>query len=314
MNRPGPDSPPTYDDALRIAREIAQDPGTLVPYAHRGLESARHGGGFAFLRTLRTDRGETDGYVLVTATAHASGVLSMSGRDIDSVIGEHLAKAEHDNRDIPDSELSVAHRIALDAHLAGCTSIGEMPESAAIDAETADYAEFVLIYLRRNGYAGLPGRKTLARNDFLLQDPVPGRRYTQPCPHCRRPTFYHERYPRAVCGHCRPRTTDRAGRRVTGFNTSLSGGLIAYYSDTVEPADGSRPQYEECVEVTRTGMCFIDGRPASMHESRFGGIVVQLAGDQLCTPSSPGHDSARKWRPGQWFRGFAERLPSRSTE
>lgn len=181
MNRPGPDSPPTYDDALRIAREIAQDPGTLVPYAHRGLESARHGGGFAFLQTLRTDRGETDGYVLVTATAHASGVLSMSGRDIDSVIGEHLAKAEHDNRDIPDSELSVAHRIALDAHLAGCTSIGEMPESAAIDAETADYAEFVLIYLRSNGHAGLPGRKALARNDFLLQDPVPGRRYTQPC-------------------------------------------------------------------------------------------------------------------------------------
>ncbi|MFD6162570.1 hypothetical protein ACFWF7_03135 [Nocardia sp. NPDC060256] len=51
--------------------------------------------------------------------------------------------------------------------------------------------------------------------------------------------------------------------------------MIAYYTDTLEHSDGSRQ--EECVEVTRTGECFIDGYPATMQEARFGGIVVQMA-------------------------------------
>ncbi|WP_228792941.1 zinc ribbon domain-containing protein [Nocardia cyriacigeorgica] len=220
--------------------------------------------------------------MLVATSAHASGLLSMSGRTIDDVIADHLAKAEHDNRDIPDSALSAAHRLALDAYEAGRVSVEEMPGRAALDAAAADYAEFVLIHLNR--YEGLPGRKILARNDFLLRDPVPGRRYTKCCPHCGRPTVYQESHPRAVCGHCVKRTTDRAGRRVTGFNVSLSGGMIAYYADTVDPTDGSGAEYVECVEVTRTGLCFIDGRRASMHESRFGGIVVQLEGDDRLRP------------------------------
>ncbi|MBF6286700.1 hypothetical protein [Nocardia cyriacigeorgica] len=99
------------------------------------------------------------------------------------------------------------------------------------------------------------------------------------------------------------RATDRAGRRVTGFNTSLSGGMIAYYSDTVDRTDGSGAAYEECVEVSRTGVCFIDGRHASMHESRFGGILVQLAeDDQLHPPLPPTRGGARKPRAGQWLR------------
>ncbi|MBF6316367.1 hypothetical protein IU438_04350 [Nocardia cyriacigeorgica] len=60
--------------------------------------------------------------------------------------------------------------------------------------------------------------------------------------------------------------------------------MIAYYADTVDPTDGSGAEYVECVEVTRTGLCFIDGRRASMHESRFGGIVVQLEGDDRLRP------------------------------
>ncbi len=150
----------------------------------------------------------------------------------------------------------------------------EMPGRAAMDAETADYAEFVLIVLRRSGNPGESGRNILARNDFLLQSPVPGRRYTQRCPNCRRPTIYHERYLHAVCDHCQSRATDRAGRRIIGFNTGFGGGMIAYYADTVEHSDGS--QREECVETTRTGVCFVDGHPATMQEARFGGIVVQM--------------------------------------
>ncbi|MFI6165642.1 hypothetical protein ACIBCN_02540 [Nocardia sp. NPDC051052] len=276
MKRPDLSSPPTYDEALRIARDHAQNPGTLVPYPHQGLENARYGGGFVFLQTIGSDRREVDGYVLVTATGYGSGILSAGRHTIDTVISEHLARAEHANRNIPDSDLSVAHRVALAAFDAGRTRIDETPERTALDAETADYAEFVLIVLRRSSNPGDSGRNILARNDFLLQDPTPGRRYTHPCPHCARPAIYAERYPRVVCDHCLSRTADRAGRRVTGYNTHLSGGMIAYYTDTLEHSDSSK---EECVEVTRTGVCFIDGQPATMQEARFGGIVVQMASD-----------------------------------
>ncbi|PXX61584.1 hypothetical protein DFR70_108142 [Nocardia tenerifensis] len=275
MKRPDSSTPPTYDEALRIARDLAQRPDSLVPYRHQGLENARHGAGFAFLETIGTDRGDMDGYVLVTAYGRGSGVFWEGKPTIEAVIADHLARAEHDNRDIPDSELSVAHRMALEAYDLGLTHIDDASGHAKVDAKTADYAEFVLLVLRNHGNSGEGGRKVLARNDFLLKSPVPGRRYTQPCPHCTSPTIYQERYPRAVCEDCLNRTTDHAGRRVTGFNTHLSGGMIAYYTDTLEHSDGSR--HEECVEVTQTGVCFIDGHPATMAEARFGGIVVQLA-------------------------------------
>ncbi|MEV6339303.1 hypothetical protein AB0M12_31880 [Nocardia vinacea] len=153
MESPDPSSPQTYDEALRKARDLAQDPGTLIPYTHQGLENARYGRGFAFSQSIGTDRGDMDGYVLVTTTGCGSGVLSVGGDTIDTVIAEHLARAEHANRQIPDSELSVAHRVALDAYDAGLTRSDEIPGRAAIDAETADYAEFVLL-CRRHAWVG----------------------------------------------------------------------------------------------------------------------------------------------------------------
>lgn len=288
MKLPVLSDPPTYDEALRVARELAQKPDDLVPYPHEGLENARYGRGFAFLEPIGTDPDDMNSYVLVTTTCYGSGVLSPE-RTIDTVIAEHLAQAEHSNRHIPDSELSTAHRIAVAAFDAGLTRVDDAPARTTIDAETADYAEFLLIALRRYGKRGGSGRKLLAHNDFLLEDPEPGRRYTQPCPHCREPWMYAERYPRAVCDHCRNRTTDHAGRRVTGFNVSLSGGMIAYYTDTLEDSDGSDSRKEECVEVTRTGVCFIDGQPATMEEERLGGIVVQMA------PADVGHRRRLSW-------------------
>ncbi|MCX4091418.1 hypothetical protein [Nocardia sp. alder85J] len=271
MQRPDPDSPPTFDDALRIARDLTREPDTLIPYPHEALENARHGRGFAFLDKV----GNNPGYVLVTATGHASGMLSIDGRPlgtIDTVIAGHLARAEHVNRTIPDSELSTPQHLALRAYDAGLTRIGELPGGAAIDAPTADYAQYILIVLRNSGNRALSGRKILAHHDSLLRAPVAGRRYTHPCPHCDRPTTHQERYRRSVCGACFERTTDRAGRRVTGYNVSLSGGMIAYYTDTLDPG----ATREECVEVTRTGICYIDGQPAIMDEARFGGIVVEM--------------------------------------
>jgi hypothetical protein len=83
--------------------------------------------------------------------------------------------------------------VALDAYDAGLTRIDEIPGRGAIDAETADYAEFVLLVLRRNRNQGDSGRNILAHNNFLLQSPTPGRRYTQPFPHCEQPAIYQER-------------------------------------------------------------------------------------------------------------------------
>ncbi|WP_194818648.1 hypothetical protein [Nocardia sp. XZ_19_385] len=275
MKRLDPSSSLTYDDAVRIARDQARDPGSVVYYSHQSLENASYGRGFAFLETIRSDRGDLDAYVLVSTVGCASGLLSEAGRTIDTVIAEHLAQAAHANRDISDSELGVAQRLALEAYDAGLTRIDEV--AGGIDPETVDYAEFVLLILRSSGGPTVSGRKILARSDFLLQSPTPGRRYTQPCPLCERPAVYEGRYPRMVCYHCRDRTTDRAGRRVVGFNTDAFGGMIAYYADALEHPDGSGPHQEESVEVTRTGVCFIDGHPATMREGRFGGIVVELA-------------------------------------
>ncbi len=272
MMTPDPDFPRTYEEALEKAQELARNPDSLIPYRLHKLENASYGRGFAFLQTVPGERGDMDGYVLVATNRWGSGIL-VNGETIDTVIAEHLSKAAHDNREIPDSELSPAHRIALDAWELGHTRIADTPGRSAIDATTIDYAQYILIALKRNGRQGEPGRKILARNDFLLNGPAPGRRYTQPCPNCHHPTVYTERYPRMVCDDCHSRTTDRAGRRITGYNTHLSGGMIAYYSDTVEGTDSSK--YEECVEITQTGRCFIDGHPAFMAEARMGGIVVQ---------------------------------------
>ncbi len=270
---PGPRSLLTRDEALRIARELANDPDSLVPYPHPGLESARHGGGFAYLQTIRTDDGDLDGYVLVTTEGRGSGLLSGAERTIDRVIDEHLARAEHANRYVADSELSVAHRAAMAAYDAGLTRIDELPGRDALDPETADHAEYLLIALRRYKIAG-SARSFLARDDRLMREREAGRRYTQPCPLCARAAVHDPRYPRAVCDHCRGRTTDRAGRRVTGFNVDFSGGMIAYFTDD------SGAQREECVEVTRTGRCFIDGRPATMREGRFGGIIIEAVTEE----------------------------------
>jgi hypothetical protein len=74
-----------------------------------------------------------------------------------------------------------------------------------------------------------------------------------------------DRYPRAVCPDCHDRTTDSTGRRIAGYNTSISGGFEARYVDTDEV----------CPEVTRSERCWVDGRECSIGEARFGGVVVE---------------------------------------
>ncbi|MFD6463674.1 hypothetical protein [Streptomyces roseolus] len=270
MRRRDPDTPLTYDEALRIARELAGDSGSLAAYPHRGLETARHGRGYAFTETIRSERGDLDGYVLVAENSHGSGILGVFGRTMETVIVEHLAKSEHDNREIPDTELGVPQRLALAAFDAGDSRV----DVHGTDAATLDYAEYILTAMRR--FPAVSGRNTLARNDHLLQPQDPARQYVHNCPLCTEPVMHNARYPHTVCDRCHTRTTDRAGRPIQGYNTSFSGGMATYYTDIPALPDGSAAPQEECVEVTRTGVCYIDGRPATIEEGRFGGIVVQL--------------------------------------
>jgi hypothetical protein len=240
----------TPEEALRKAREIARNPGSVTPFAHAELEHARHGRGYAFRQVIPADRGDIDGYVLIGVDGgHATGILG-EGQSIESVVADHLAKAAHDHRTIPESELGVPQRLALAAFEA----------DGQLDAATVDYARYLLIIMRRGG------KGVLARQDSLLRPPEPDRQYTHPCPLCERPVMHEARYPRAVCDACYARTTDRAGRRVAGANTGMSGGFVAHYVD---------PPREYCAEVTSTGRCYIDGREAVMGEARFGGIVVE---------------------------------------
>ncbi|MFE1592360.1 hypothetical protein [Nocardia sp. NPDC058705] len=268
----------TYEEAFEIAQQWSGNPTSVVAYHHPRLENAQHGRGFAFTHTISTDDGELDGYVLVTETTCASGLLGMFGLTINAVIAEHLTQADHDHREIADHELGAAQQLAVTAFDAGHTRISEMPEYPSNDVELVDYADYILLALRRWSRNGASARKILASEDSLMEPPRPGVRYTQPCPHCEQLMFYQPRYPREICGDCRDRISDRAGRRVIATNTSLLGtGMVAYYTDTDARVAGPGVEREECGEVTQSGVCFLDGHPATVREARFGGIVVELA-------------------------------------
>ena len=77
------------------------------------------------------------------------------------------------------------------------------------------------------------------------------------------------RYRRSVCDTCYPKTVDSQGRRVSGYNTSLTGGFEATYVG----ADGASEGI--CHEVTDSGRCWIDGHACTIQEAKFGGVVVQ---------------------------------------
>ena len=71
------------------------------------------------------------------------------------------------------------------------------------------------------------------------------------------------RYPWHFCQACLDRATDRDGRRLSFFNTALSGGL------------GFRVEGSEGWWDAHPVLCFIDGRPVVVTEARFGGVVAE---------------------------------------
>jgi hypothetical protein len=107
--------------------------------------------------------------------------------------------------------------------------------------------------------------RALAAQDQLLEAPAAGRRYTHACPLCGSPALHLDRYPRSVCDACYARTTDSAGRPISGANTSMSGGFVAHFAGSTDI----------CTEVTATKRCWVEGRPCRIDEAHMGGVVVE---------------------------------------
>jgi hypothetical protein len=91
---------------------------------------------------------------------------------------------------------------------------------------------------------------------------------TQHCPICIKAVRASPRYPQYVCGDCVEKATDAHGRRVDFYNNSLLGtGVMGKYTDDAT-------DYLECI-------CYIAGKKCLADEAYFGGIVVQLHGENL---------------------------------
>ncbi|MBM1221918.1 hypothetical protein JQU17_14505 [Ponticoccus sp. SC2-23] len=87
------------------------------------------------------------------------------------------------------------------------------------------------------------------------------------CPGCGVSIKHFPRYPWHFCNSCRETATDREGHRYRFGNISLSGGFEF-------GLDGSDERFS-CLGV----ICLIKGRPAYIHEARFGGIVAEPVPD-----------------------------------
>ena len=81
------------------------------------------------------------------------------------------------------------------------------------------------------------------------------------CPICGQPVEKNLRYPHAVYPDCVKKAADPAGRPVTFFNESLSGGISGQYTDDGTPYDGTD--------------CYINGTHCRASEAHMGGIVIE---------------------------------------
>jgi hypothetical protein len=87
------------------------------------------------------------------------------------------------------------------------------------------------------------------------------------CPGCGVSIRHFPRYPWHFCNSCRETASDLDGRRYLFGNTSFSGGFEF-------GLEGSEERFS-CLGV----ICLIKGRPAYVHEARFGGVVAEPVPD-----------------------------------
>jgi len=87
------------------------------------------------------------------------------------------------------------------------------------------------------------------------------------CPACGTILKPFLRYPWHFCRDCVALAVDGTGRPLKFGNTALSGGFAWRYAD--EAPEAAR----ECLGV----VCLIGGRPVTVREARFGGVVAEPA-------------------------------------
>lgn len=84
---------------------------------------------------------------------------------------------------------------------------------------------------------------------------------SQECPICGNGVPVSPRYPDYVCAECYASATDKHGRGLSFYNSTVLGGYEARFADTGEPYDSH--------------ICYIRGVLCNADEARFGGIVIR---------------------------------------
>jgi hypothetical protein len=260
MTRP-PEPPVAFESARAWVLRFAGG-GPIQDVRHADLAADQRAGGFAFVQPGRR---------LMIVGRDGSYYETVVGNDEPEWAGHidaWLTRRRHQKRPLTLAELGPWQQVAVAACLAGVT-VGELSAErtpAALDPAGVDYAEYLLIRLRRRGN-GDPLR-ALVPDDELMRPPNRPR-YTHPCPLCGQPSVHSDRYPRSVCDGCGQRAADAEGRLIAGHNTSFSGGFEARY----RTHDGRAG--DVCAEVSESGRCWIDGHACSIGEARFGGVVIE---------------------------------------
>lgn len=269
MDRPQP--PVTRETGLAWARERATEPDAVEEVVHQEFNGDAVSGGFAFAESEQRFHivGHDGSYEVRVGGPPAAWA---------GFIESFWATSRHRNRPLPLADLGVWQRAAVAAAASRSATVQGLPAHDRAGLETArdlDYADYLLIHLNR-ALSRMKQRdeaaavRVLAAEDHLLTPPHE-RAWTHPCPICGRPAIGSQRYPRSVCDTCYSRTADSSGRRITGYNTSLSGGFEAAHVGVDGESEGI------CQEVTDSGRCWIDGHECRIAEGHFGGVVVQLA-------------------------------------
>ena len=88
---------------------------------------------------------------------------------------------------------------------------------------------------------------------------------TQKCPICQVEVQTSARYPNYLCNSCASRACDAEKRLLKFYNETLTGGFLAFYTDTGEKYDSH--------------ICYIDGVKCWAGEDYYGGIVVRVLKD-----------------------------------
>jgi hypothetical protein len=89
----------------------------------------------------------------------------------------------------------------------------------------------------------------------------------QVCPLCGTAVVPNVRYRNYICFDCCRSAVDESGRKLSFGNQSLSGGFVAWYTETKEPRN--------------THVCYIDGVECWADEAHMGGIVIRVYDEEM---------------------------------